>query len=212
MQSTPSPCIFLIDDDEAVRDSLEWLLKSHNEKVKSYDSAESFLNSGEDFNNAVGCVLTDIRMPGMSGLELQTHVRGLAPHLPIILMTGHGDIPMAVQSMQNGAFDFIEKPFSEDDLIQRIRRCLSHVAEHVSEQEQLKVIRQRTEDLTPRETEVMERMVQGRMNKQIADDLGISIKTVELHRARVMEKMEAPSLADLVRQILLLQSSQSSKA
>ncbi|MES2207862.1 MAG: response regulator transcription factor [Pseudomonadota bacterium] len=200
-----SAVIFLIDDDEAVRDSLQWLLKSHNKKVKNFESAEAFLAS-EDLTESIGCILTDIRMPGMSGLELQTHVRQLAPQLPIILMTGHGDIPMAVQSMQNGAFDFIEKPFSEEDLIQRIHRCLTYVAEQVDEQEQLKVIRLRIADLTPRETEVMERMVQGRMNKQIADDLGISIKTVELHRARVMEKMEAPSLADLVRQILLVQT------
>lgn len=206
MISPSSPTIFLIDDDEAVRDSLEWLLKSHNKKVRSFESAEAFLSSEERLPDEVGCILTDIRMPGMSGLELQTRAKQLAPQLPIILMTGHGDIPMAVLSMQNGAFDFIEKPFSEEDLIQRIQRCLAHIATQLNEQEELRTIRHRIEDLTPRESEVMELMVQGRMNKHIADELGISIKTVELHRSRVMEKMEAPSLADLVRQILLVQT------
>ncbi|HJV26707.1 MAG TPA: response regulator transcription factor [Aromatoleum sp.] len=198
--AAPDQYIHIVDDDEALRDSLVWLLESSGHRVRSYESAEAFL---ADFNLAMtGCLVLDVRMPGMSGLELFEELRRRHCSLPVIFITGHGDVPMAVSAVKKGAVDFIEKPFSERDMLDLIAECLA--AEQASRgrrQLEAETVRRLTQ-LTQREREVLDLIIAGKLNKQIADVLGISIKTVEVHRARVMEKMEANSLAELVQNVL----------
>jgi len=189
--------VYIVDDDAAVRDSLSWLLESIDLSVACFASADALLSAFDP--ECVGCVLVDIRLPGMSGLELQQRLATLYPDVPVIIITGHGDVPAAVRAMKAGAVDFVEKPFSDHHLIDCIQRAL---AQHERWQEHHSVcetIRSRLERLTPRERQVLDRVVAGQLNKQIAADLGLSHKTVEVHRAHVMKKMEAPSLAQLVR-------------
>jgi two-component system response regulator FixJ len=195
--------VFIVDDDEAVRDSLRFLLKSVGLASACYTSGDQFLaewNSGQE-----GCILLDIRMPGSSGMEVQRKLREQGCELPIIFITGHGDIEMAVQAMHHGAFDFVQKPFRDQELLERINQALAVQRERRDEQHQREQIRKRYESLTPREKEVMKSVVLGHANKVIAFDLDLSQRTVEIHRARVMEKMEARSLADLVRMAILLE-------
>jgi len=189
--------VYVVDDDEAVRDSLQWLLEGKGYRVRCFDSAESFLSRYDP--REVACLIVDIRMGGMTGLELQSRlIEGHSP-LPIVFITGHGDVPMAVDTMKKGAMDFIQKPFKEDQLVGLVERMLEQAKDAFAEY-QLSVDRDALlSKLTLRESQVMERIVAGRLNKQIADDLGISIKTVEAHRANIMEKLSANTVADLLK-------------
>lgn len=189
--------VYVVDDDEAVRDSLHWLLEASSYRVQSYDSAEAFL-AGFD-PNAIACLILDVRMPGMSGLELQDELLARKLALPIIFITGHGDVPMAVSTMKKGAVDFIEKPFDQTALKALVERMLAHAREAAAAAERQRLNEALLARLTPREQQVLERIVAGRLNKQIADDLGISIKTVEAHRASIMDKLRANTVADLMR-------------
>lgn len=194
------PTIFVVDDDSAVRDALKLLLRSVGQAVETHASAQEFLDSyGED---RPGCLVLDIRMPGISGLELQQKLNEKHSILPIIFITGHGDVPMAVEAMQAGAVDFIQKPFRDQDLIDRINQALEKDSSNRAALGERNDIRRRLETLTPREREVLDLVVQGKANKVIAGDLKLSQRTVEIHRARVMEKMQASSLAHLVRMVL----------
>jgi FixJ family two-component response regulator len=192
--------VFVVDDDEAVRTSLRLLLKSVGLPVETFASAQEFLDQFDPLR--AGCLVLDIRMPGMSGLELQQHLNDRHSIMPIVFITGHGDVPMAVEAMQAGAVDFIQKPFRDQDLIDRINRALEKDREMRSELRERDEIRRRMSQLTPREREVLELVTQGKANKVIAGDLNVSQRTVEIHRARVMEKMGANSLAHLVRMVI----------
>ena len=191
------PTVFIVDDDEAVRGSMKLLLKTLGLATQAFASAQEFLAT---FNkDRAGCLLLDIRMPGMSGLELQEELNARGAMLPIIFITGHGDVPMAVEAMQRGAMDFLQKPFRDQDLLDRISEALAKDRagrELLGNRER---IRARVAALTPREREVMALVTQGKANKVIAADLDLSQRTVEIHRAHVMEKMGANSLAHLVR-------------
>jgi two-component system response regulator FixJ len=194
-----APLIYLVDDDNAVRDSLGMLFKSIGVAHEAYASALDFLERYEPKRHA--CLVTDIRMPGLSGLELQQRLNEQGVELPVIFITGHGDVPMAVSAMKSGAADFIQKPFRDQDLIDRIHKALElDKVRRVTRAEE-QAIRARIALLTPREAEVMERVVRGQANKVIAMDLGVSQRTVELHRARVMRKLKMRSLAELVHAV-----------
>ena len=198
--ATSDPIIFVVDDDEAVRLSTEMLVRSMGLRAESFDSAAEFL---EDFDpQQPGCVILDIRMPGMSGLELQEHLNELGAKIPVIFVTGHGDVPMAVKAMKAGAVDFLQKPFRDQELIDRVHSALDRDSEHREESEARSRIQAHVDTLTSREIEVMDQVVEGRANKEIAFELGLSPRTVEIHRARVMSKMKAESLPDLVRRVL----------
>jgi len=197
------PSVFVVDDDAAVRDSLRMLLKSVGLPVEVFESGQEFLDADRD--DRPGCLVLDIRMPGMSGLELQVKLNERHSILPIIFITGHGDVPMAVEAMQAGAVDFIQKPFRDQDLLDRINQALDKDAGSRRMLAERNMIRKRLESLTPREREVLDLVVAGKANKVIAGDLNLSQRTVEIHRARVMEKMEAHSLAHLVRMVLAVE-------
>lgn len=192
--------VYVVDDDDAVRDSLHWLLEASRYRVIGYDSAEQFLADYDP--DSIAVAILDVRMPGMSGLELQEALLARKATLPIIFITGHGDVPMAVEAMQAGAVDFIQKPFRDQDLLDRINQALEKDAGSRRMLAERNMIRKRLESLTPREREVLDLVVAGKANKVIAGDLNLSQRTVEIHRARVMEKMEAHSLAHLVRMVL----------
>jgi FixJ family two-component response regulator len=189
--------VYVVDDDEAVRDSLQWLLEGKDYRVRCFDSAESFLSRYDP--REVACLIVDIRMGGMSGLELQDKLVEKHSPLPIVFITGHGDVPMAVDTMKKGAMDFIQKPFKEDDLLSLVERMLESARESFSDHQNAVTREALLSKLTGREAQVLERIVAGRLNKQIADDLGISIKTVEAHRANIMEKLNANTVADLLK-------------
>ncbi len=193
-------CVHLVDDDEALRDSLVWLTESQGFKVAAYDSAEAFLGAWSP--DMAGCLVLDVRMPGMSGLELYERLMQMHSTLPVIFITGHGDVPMAVSALKKGAVDFIEKPFNDKDMLRLIETCLSLDHEQREKRSHTAEIRRQLGQLTQREREVLDLIIAGKLNKQIADVLSISIKTVEVHRARVMEKMGARTLADLVQRVL----------
>jgi len=194
------PTIFVVDDDSAVRDALKLLLRSVGQAVETFGSGQEFVDAYND--DRAGCLVLDIRMPGMSGLELQQKLNEKHSILPIIFITGHGDVPMAVEAMQAGAVDFIQKPFRDQDLIDRINQALEKDHNNRAALGERNDIRRRLETLTPREREVLDLVVHGKANKVIAGDLKLSQRTVEIHRARVMEKMQASSLAHLVRMVL----------
>jgi two-component system response regulator FixJ len=192
--------VYLVEDDEAVRDSLQMVLESVGHKVASYSRADAFL---EDYTTEMaGCMVLDIRMPGMNGMELQRQLNTRHSILPIIFVTGHGDVPMAVDAMQRGAVDFVQKPYREEELLGKIQQSIAADTENRADLEEKHKIRAKLSDLTPRETQVMELMIEGKANKVIAYDLDISQRTVEIHRARVMEKMGVRSLAHLVRMVM----------
>ena len=203
----PVPTVFVVDDDEAVRNSLRFLLKSVGLATQSYGSASEFLQNYRP--QQPGCLVLDVRMPGMSGLELQQQLNVRGAVIPVIFITGHGDIPMAVEAMQHGAFDFLQKPFRDQDLIDRIQRALAKDAKNRSSLREHERIRERFASLTPREREVLDLMTQGKPNKIMAHELGVSQRTVEIHRARVMEKSGAGSLAQLVRMVMDLKAEES---
>ena len=236
--------VYVVDDDEAVRDSLQWLLEGKDYRVKCFDSSESFLSrfdprevacliadirmdgmsglelqdrllEGKDYRvkcfdssesflarfdpREVACLIADIRMEGMSGLDLQDRLMERKSPLPIVFITGHGDVPMAVTTMKKGAMDFIEKPFKEQELLSLVERMLEQARTAFSQHQEQASRDALLSRLTTREAQVLERIVAGRLNKQIADDLGISIKTVEAHRANIMEKLNANTVADLLK-------------
>ncbi len=193
----PQPTVFVVDDDEAMRSSLKWLIESVGLQVECHESAESFINSY--YPGRSGCLLLDVRMPGMNGLELQEYLHNHEIVIPVIIITGHGDVPMSVRAMKVGATDFIEKPFDDELLLDSIRNALVLDETQRDRQAELAELAERLALLTPREHEVMDMVTLGKSNKEIARALDVSAKTVEAHRARVMEKMQAKSLAELVR-------------
>lgn len=196
--------VFVVDDDEAMRQSLKWLIESVGLQVECFDSADAFLKAY--YPGRAGCLLLDVRMAGMGGLELQEYLQRQEIKIPVVIITGHGDVPMAVRAMKAGAVDFIEKPFNDEFLLEAIRKALL-VDEHQRDrQRQRAEVAARLVQLTPREHEVMDLVTAGKSNKEIANVLGVSAKTIEAHRARVMEKMEAHSLAELVRMAVLAQN------
>ena len=199
-----APTVFVVDDDEGVRNSLRFLLKSAGLQTQALSSATEFLDAYKA--SQPGCLVLDVRMPGMSGLELQQQLNLRGAVIPVIFITGHGDIPMAVEAMQQGAFDFLQKPFRDQDLIDRIQRALERDAHNRAALEQHARIRERLDSLTPREREVLALMTRGKPNKIMAAELGVSQRTVEIHRARVMEKSGAASLAQLVRMVMDLEA------
>jgi two-component system response regulator FixJ len=198
------PVVFIVDDDEAVRGSLRLLLKSVGLTPNAMGSAREFLTRYD--STQPGCLVLDVRMPEMSGLELQEQLNLQGAVIPVIFITGHGDVPMAVEAMQAGAFDFLQKPFRDQDLIDRIQRALEKDRSNRTALTERSAIRDRLESLTPREREVLTMVASGKANKVMASDLGVSQRTVEIHRARVMEKMGASSLAQLVRMVMDLDS------
>ena len=195
-----SRVVYVVDDDDAMRDSLRWLLESAGYRVSSYCSAERFLSAYKADHGS--CLVLDVRMSGLSGLELQQELNRRGTALPIIFVTGHGDVPMAVDALKNGAFHFLEKPFKDAQLLALIDQASNQGEGVRPEQARRRCAAARLATLTQREREVMDLVVQGRKNKQIADDLGISVKTVEAHRARAMEKMDVSSVAELVQATL----------
>jgi len=194
------PTIFVVDDDDAVRTALRLLIKSLGLPVETFASAQEFLDSFDA--DRPGCLVTDIRMPGMSGLELQAKLNEIHSITPLVFISGHGDIPMAVEAMQHGAMDFIQKPFRDQDLIDRIHQALELDHANRAALKGRDAIIERIRTLTPREHEVLALVAAGKANKVIAGDLDVSQRTVEIHRARVMEKMNASSLAHLVRMVI----------
>lgn len=193
------PTVFVVDDDEAVRDSIRVLLETSGFRVEDFASPADFLSS--DAPGRPGCLLVDVRMPGMSGLEVQLHLAETGSALPVIVITGHGDVPLAVQAMKAGAVDFVQKPFDEEIILTAVRTALDR-AERQRERSCPPEVLNRLATLTPRERDVLEGLVAGRPNKVIAHHLSISPRTVEIHRARVMDKMQAESLPRLVRMAL----------
>ncbi|OZA88876.1 MAG: DNA-binding response regulator [Burkholderiales bacterium 34-67-9] len=189
--------VYVVDDDEAVRDSLQWLLEGKDYRVRCFESAEAFLSRYDP--REVACLVADIRMGGMTGMELQDRLLERHYPLPIVFITGHGDVPMAVQTMKKGALDFIQKPFNEQQLMALVDRMLETARTAFADHQQAASREALMARLTGRESQVLERIVAGRLNKQIADDLNISIKTVEAHRANIMEKLGANKVADLLK-------------
>ncbi len=201
--------VFIVDDDQEVRQALALLMESVGLQVETFESGNDFLQQFDP--NRPGCMILDVRMPGMSGLELQARLAAEAIHPPVIIITGHGDVPMAVRAVQAGAVDFIEKPFNDQALLDSVHRALDLDARKRGRASRLAEIRARLQTLTPREQEVMKMVVAGKRNKVIALELSVSQSTVEAHRARVMEKMEARSLSDLMRMVLAVEDSSESE-
>ena len=192
--------VYVIDDDADVRESIKWLLESTNYRVEDYESGETFI---AQFNeNFPSVILCDLRMPGMSGSDVQDHLLRRRIDAPFIFITGHGDVPQAVQAFKKGAMDFIQKPFQQPQLQKLVERAMKTAKELFQRRQTLAQNRTLIEKLTPREQQVLERIVNGRLNKQIADDLGISIKTVEAHRASIMDKTGSGTVADLMRVVV----------
>jgi two-component system, LuxR family, response regulator FixJ len=196
----PTPIVFIVDDDEAVRSALRLLLKSVGLTAVAFSTAQEFLSTYTA--SQPGCLVLDVRMPEMSGLELQQQLNTRGAVIPVIFISGHGDIPMAVAAIQQGAFDFLQKPFRDQDLIDRIQRALAKDQASRAELKERALIRDRLATLTPREREVLQLVADGKPNKVMAGDLGLSQRTVEIHRSRVMGKMGATSVAQLVRMVL----------
>jgi two-component system response regulator FixJ len=198
------PCVFVVDDEEAICDSTALLLKSVGLKARTYTDPRAFLK--EYTPEQPGCLVMDVRMPGVSGLEVQQELNRRKSPLPVIFISGHGDVPMAVEAMRAGALDFLQKPFKHDELIRRVQKALEQDTRDRDLLRQRDVIQQRWDALTPREQQAADLIVDGKANKVVAAELQISERTVELHRAHVMEKMGARSLAQLVQLVLKLRS------
>lgn len=198
MDSKPS--VFLIDDDPGIQDAMRRLLKSIGLPLYTFTTAQEFLEKYDPETN-VGCLILDIRMPGMSGLELQQRLRERGDDIPIIIVSAHADVPMTVRAIKAGALDFLEKPYNEQVLLDRIQEGIQYNMKRRGEQGERVEIEKRMEDLTPRETEVLDLLVSGKPNKTIAEDLNISRKTLDIHRGKVLQKMKAETVADLVRMV-----------
>lgn len=197
-------CVYIVEDDDAVRDSLQLMLESIGRVVTAYPDADQFLQAYS--HEMAGCIVLDIRMPGINGMELQRKLNDLNSILPIIFVTGHGDVPMAVEAMQQGAIDFVQKPYREQELLDKISQAMMLDDQNRATLQQRQAILQRMHELTPRERDVMQLMVEGKANKVIAINLDISQRTVEIHRSRVMDKLQANSLAHLVRMFLSVET------
>ena len=197
----PDPVIYVIDDDDAARHSLEFLLKTAGVKVRSFESGKAFLDVLPGIKS--GCVLTDVRMPEITGIDLLRKVKEMGIDVPVIVITGHGDISLAVEAMKIGAVDFLEKPFDDDALLAAVRGSLSRNADTAQRNAELSQINDKLTALSNRERQVLEGLVAGKANKVIAFDLGISPRTVEIYRANLMTKMAANSLSDLVRMAMM---------
>ncbi|MGE5155173.1 MAG: response regulator transcription factor [Bdellovibrio bacteriovorus] len=199
-QTTAEPTVFIVDDDQEVRDAIRLLMRSVGLEAQSFASAQAYL---EQFDaSRPGCLVLDVRMKGMSGLDLQEHLSAEPIHPPIVIITGHGDVPMAVRAVKAGAVDFIEKPFNDQALLDAVHRAFDRDARNRGQASRLADIQDRLARLTPREREILDQVIAGKRNKVISLDLGISQSTVEAHRAKVMEKMEARSLSELMRMML----------
>ncbi|HET7775443.1 MAG TPA: response regulator [Azospira sp.] len=195
-----SPKAHIIDDDEAIRDALTWLLESRGVSCASWTSAEAFLKAWNDSGESLqGCLLLDIRMDGMSGLELFEHLQSRGLKLPVIFLTGHGDVPMAVSSLKRGAFDFVEKPFNDNELVNRVIEAMDTDARNQEKQAINASVQTRLDTLTSRERQIMELILVGKFNKVIADELQISMRTVEVHRAHLFEKMGVRTAVELAQ-------------
>jgi two-component system, LuxR family, response regulator DctR len=190
-----TPAAHLVDDDEAIRDALAWLFKSRQIPCVTYDCAETFLATWAPTTS--GCLILDMRMPGMSGLDCFDRLRGLGNTLPVIFLTGHGDVPLAVATLKKGAFDFFEKPFNDNDLATRVMEAMAHDATQRAQIATVDSVNARLCALTPRERQIMELVLQGKFNKVIADDLNISMRTVEVHRANIFDKMQVKTAVEL---------------
>jgi FixJ family two-component response regulator len=197
------PTIHIVDDDQDVRDSIRLLMESVGLPVATYGSAEEYLERTS--TDQYGCLVLDVRMRGMSGLDLQSHLMRFPCHPPIVLISAHGDVPMAVRALQAGAVDFLEKPFNDQALLDAVHRAIQQDALRRGEASRLAEIKERIARLTPREAEVMRRVVDGQRNKVIASEMNITQSTVEVHRARVMDKMEARTLSELMRMLVTLE-------
>jgi two-component system response regulator FixJ len=197
----PEPAVFVIDDDDAVRESIAFLLKTAGISTRVFESAKAFLEVLPETNS--GCIITDVRMPDISGIDLLRAVHERKPDLPVIIITGHGDVPLAVEAMKLGAKDFLEKPFDDDLLIASVRAALSQEADSARRNAEIAEINDKLNGLSNRERQVLEGLVAGKANKVIAFDLGISPRTVEIYRANLMTKMAANSLSDLVRMAMM---------
>lgn len=189
--------VFIVDDDEAIRDALSWLLQSRGVEAEGFDSAEAFLARWNP--DMAGCLLLDIRMSGMSGLDLFDRLRAVQARLPVIFLTGHGDVPMAVGALKKGARDFVEKPFNDNELVDRVIEALEWDAQRRADEAGLADLNARLEQLTARERQVMDLVLAGKLNKVIADELGITMRTVEVHRAHVFEKMGVKTAVELAQ-------------
>ena len=196
---TPAPVVFVVDDDPSVRSSLKFLLSSMGLQVESFDSAETFLQRKPP--DAPSCLVLDVRLRGLSGLDFQRELAARNIHIPIVFITGHGDIPMSVRAMKAGAIEFLTKPYRDQDLLDAVRIALEQDRARREQERDLTDLQQRFDSLTPREQEVISMVVSGMLNKQIAGELGTAENTVKVHRSRAMEKMHAQSFADLVRMI-----------
>ena len=198
-----NPTVFVVDDDEAVRDSVRWLILSVNLEVKTFSSAQEFLDTFDPEQE--GCLLLDMRMPGMSGLALLAKLCESGSNIPTIFLTGHGDVPMAVRALKEGAVDFLEKPYNDQVLLDCVHKALEQSEQINQLRVEQHIINERYAALTPREAEVMSMIVKGQSNKVIGNSLFISIKTVETHRAKIMDKMKADSVSHLVRMAVVLE-------
>ena len=197
----PEPVIYVIDDDEAVRQSIEFSMKTAGITVRGFESGQAFFEALPQIEH--GCVVTDVRMPEITGIDILRKVSETKPDLPVIVITGHGDVPLAVEAMKLGAIDFLEKPFDDDLLIESVRQALSRDADATKRKAEIADINEKLAALSKREREVLEGLVAGKPNKTIAFDLGISPRTVEIYRANLMTKMAANSLSDLVRMAMV---------
>ncbi|WP_111412623.1 response regulator transcription factor [Billgrantia lactosivorans] len=196
IQPTAAPCIAVVDDDEALRDSLAWLLDSVGLATRAFADGEAFLAAGAD---ACDAVLLDVRMPGLSGLQVQQRLNERGDSAPVIFMTGHGDVPMAVAALKAGAFDFIEKPFNQQQLIDAVQQALAEHQRLRAVRERIETLRERYDALRPKEREILVHVAEGMTSREIAERLGVSAKTVEVYRLRAMKVLGAGNLAELVR-------------
>ena len=200
-----APVVFVVDDDPSVRSSLKFLMSSVGLQVESFDSADALLQ--RKLPDAPSCLVLDVRLRGLSGLDFQRELAARNCHMPIILITGHGDIPMSVRAMKAGAIEFLTKPFRDQDLLDAVRIALAKDRERCERKKEVSDLKERFNSLTPREQEVISMVVSGMLNKQIADQLGTAENTVKVHRSRAMEKMQAQSVAELVKMLGKLESS-----
>jgi FixJ family two-component response regulator len=203
--SAPGQTVFVIDDDKSVRDSIQWLLESIGLRVETFESAESFLRQWSP--GRPGCLVLDVRMPGMSGPELMDKLGAPTPSLPIIFLSAHGDVPLAVRAMKGGAVDFLQKPYNNQTFLERVRQALEQDAQASRKRSQQSGLSARLAALTGRERQVLKGVVAGHSNKEIARELDISYKTVEVHRGRLMQKMEVHSIVELLQLVLRQEAS-----
>ncbi len=195
--------VYVVDDDPAVRDSLSWLIGSLDYPVETFESAQNFLDNYK--TDARGCIVLDVRLPGMSGLQLQKRLLVDGVDLPVIVITGHGDVPMAVQAMQEGAMHFLQKPFREQEVLDCVQEALELDEKNTTKRERIEKIQHCVAKLTPREHQIMKDIVNGLTSKAIGENHDISAKTVDIHRTRVMQKMQAESIPDLVKKVLAVE-------